>query len=94
MPKLRRLSGSEVISALQHFGFSVLAQRGSHIKLRRISQGGEKQVLTIPNHRQLDTGTCHAIYRQACRFISPDDLRPFFYTVDLVPSTDAGRSIA
>jgi hypothetical protein len=50
------------------------------MKLRRISAAGEKQTLTIPNHRELDTGTCHAIYRQACRFISPDELRPFFYT--------------
>lgn len=80
MPKLKRLSGPEAVSVLQQFGFSILSQRGSHIKLRRVSQAGEKQSLTIPNHRQLDTGTCHAIFRQACRFISPNDLRPFFYS--------------
>jgi len=80
MPKLRRLSGAEVASIFQHFGFFILSQRGTHIKLRRISQGGEKQTLTVPNHRELDTGTCHAIFRQACRYISPDDLRQFFYT--------------
>ena len=80
MPKLKRLSASEVVSAFQHFGFSVLTQRGSHIKLRRIGQTGEKQTLVVPNHRQLDTGTCQAIFRQACRYVSPDDLRRFFYT--------------
>ena len=80
MPKLRRLSGAEAISVFQGFGFVILKQSGSHIKLRRISGAGEKQTLTIPNHRQLDTGTCHAIFRQACRYISPDDLRQFFYT--------------
>jgi len=80
MPKLKRLSGSDAVSIFQHFGFSILSQRGSHIKLRRISQVGERQTLTIPNHRQLDTGTCRGIFRQACRYISPDDLRPFFYT--------------
>jgi predicted RNA binding protein YcfA (HicA-like mRNA interferase family) len=80
MPKLRRLSGPEAAAIIQRFGFAVLSQRGSHIKLRRINQAGEKQTLTIPNHRQLDTGTCHAIFRQACRYISPDDLRSFFYT--------------
>jgi predicted RNA binding protein YcfA (HicA-like mRNA interferase family) len=80
MPRLKRLSGSEVASILQRFGFVILSQRGSHIKSRRINQAGEKQTLTVPNHRELDTGTCHAIFRQACRYISPDDLRPFFYT--------------
>ena len=80
MPKLKRLSGSEAVSVLQQFGFSILSQRGNHIKLRRVTATGEKQTLTIPNHRQLDTGTCHAIFRQACRFVSPDDLRQFFYT--------------
>jgi predicted RNA binding protein YcfA (HicA-like mRNA interferase family) len=80
MPKLRRLSAADVVSVFQQFGFFILTQRGSHIKMRRLTQTGEKQTLTIPNHRQLDTGTCHAIFRQACRYISPDDLRPFFYT--------------
>ncbi len=80
MPKLRRLSASELVSIFQRFGFVALTQRGSHIKLRRINQAGEKQTLTIPNHRQLDTGTCHAIFRQACRYIAPDELRAHFYT--------------
>ena len=80
MPKLKRLSASEVVSVFLRFGFAVLSQRGSHIKMRRISQAGEKETLTIPNHRQLDTGTCHSIYRQGCRYVSPDSLRPFFYT--------------
>ena len=80
MPKLKRLSGPEVAAIIQRFGFFILSQRGSHIKWRRISQAGEKQTLTVPNHRELDTGTSHAIFPQACRYISPDDLRPFFYT--------------
>src|SRR6266542_3532918 len=53
MPKLKRLSGPEVASVFQRFSFFILAQRGSHIKLRRISQAGEKQTLTVPNHREL-----------------------------------------
>jgi hypothetical protein len=43
MPRLRRLSGSEVIRILEDFGFAVLTQRGSHVKLRRIGPAGEKQ---------------------------------------------------
>jgi predicted RNA binding protein YcfA (HicA-like mRNA interferase family) len=80
MPKLRRLSGDEVIRILEHFGFVVHAQRGSHVKLRRIGPAGEKQTLTIPRHRELDTGTLRAIFRQASRYISTDELRPEFYT--------------
>jgi predicted RNA binding protein YcfA (HicA-like mRNA interferase family) len=80
MPKLRRLSGPDVVSILQRFGFVTLKQAGSHIKLRRISSVGEGQTLTVPNHRQLDTGTCQAIFRQASRYISADELRKFFYS--------------
>ena len=80
MPKLRRLSASEATAIFQRFGFFILTQRGSHIKLRRISRAGEKETLTVPNHKQLDTGTCHAIFRQGCRYISPEELRPFFYS--------------
>lgn len=80
MPKLRRLSGTEVIRTLEHFGFMVHSQRGSHVKLRRIGPTGEKQTLTIPRHRELDTGTLRAIFRQASRYISSEELRPYFYT--------------
>ncbi|NJL35501.1 MAG: type II toxin-antitoxin system HicA family toxin [Leptolyngbyaceae cyanobacterium SM1_4_3] len=78
MPKLKRLSGAEVVAILQQFGFQVYSQRGSHIKLRRVSETG-KETLTVPNHRQLDTGTCRAICRQACRYISETDLFRYFY---------------
>jgi predicted RNA binding protein YcfA (HicA-like mRNA interferase family) len=79
MPKLRRLSGADVVSIFQRFGFSLVDQSGSHLKLRRVSGLGEKQTLIVPNHRELDTGTCHAIFRQACRYIAVEELRPFFY---------------
>ncbi len=80
MPKLRHLAGSEVIQILEQFGFTVIAQQGSHVKLRRISLSGEKQTLTIPRHRELDTGTLRAILRQASRYIPVEELEPRFYT--------------
>ncbi|MGL5806314.1 MAG: type II toxin-antitoxin system HicA family toxin [Xenococcaceae cyanobacterium] len=49
MPKLKRLAGAEVIAILKQFGFEIYSQRGSHIKLRRISIAG-KETLTVPNH--------------------------------------------
>ena len=80
MPQLKRLSGDEVIAILSKFGFTVHSQRGSHVKLRRVTPLGSVQTLTIPRHRELDIGTLHAIFRQACRFVPEDELRKEFYT--------------
>jgi predicted RNA binding protein YcfA (HicA-like mRNA interferase family) len=65
---------------LRKFGFEIVSQRGSHIKLRRIGPGGRRETLTVPNHPELDTGTCRAILRQAARFLSNAELAPFFYS--------------
>ena len=80
MPRLKRLGGREVIGILQKFGFTVVSQKGSHVKLARTLPGEARQVLTVPNHSELDTGTCRAILRQACRYIPAADLRPHFYS--------------
>jgi len=80
MPRLRRLSGAEVIQILEHFSFTVHAQRGSHVKLQRIGSAGERQTLTIPYHRELDTGTLRAILRQASRYVPAEELKSHFYT--------------
>lgn len=80
MPRLRRLSGAEVVRILGQFGFVAHSQRGSHIKLRRVLTDGTAETLTIPAHAELDTGTCRAILRQASRFIAPGELHPHFFT--------------
>lgn len=79
MPKIKQLSGKEVIKILQQFGFEIHHQKGSHVKMRRITAQG-KQILTIPNHKQLDTGTCQAIFRQACKYIPESELHGYFYS--------------
>ncbi len=79
-PKLKRLSGKEVVSILSKFGFSVYSQRGSHVKLRRTSSSGETQSLTIVMHDEIDVGTLRAIIRQASRFIPEDQLKKEFYS--------------
>jgi predicted RNA binding protein YcfA (HicA-like mRNA interferase family) len=68
-----------VVAILGQFGFEAVGQRGSHVKLRRMSDSGERQTLTVPRHRELDAGTLLAIFRQATRFISAAELRPHFY---------------
>ncbi len=79
-PKLKRLSGSEVVDILRSFDFEVHSQRGSHVKLRRIGVKGERQTLTIPSHTELDVGTLRAIIRQATRYIPEAELLSHFYT--------------
>ena len=79
MPRLRNLSGVDVVQILHEFGFEPWSQRGSHIKVRRLL-GGQAQSLTVPNHREIDRGTLQAIFRQASRFIAEADLRRRFYT--------------
>jgi predicted RNA binding protein YcfA (HicA-like mRNA interferase family) len=79
MGKLRILCGSDVLAILREFGFEPYSQRGSHLKVRRVLLPGQVQSLTVPNHRELDRGTLHAIFRQACRFIPEASLRPKFF---------------
>lgn len=78
MPRLKVLSGEGVIRILESFNFSVISQKGSHIKLRR-TESGINQTLTIPNHKEFDKGTLRAIFNQASRFISESELMPHFY---------------
>jgi len=79
-PQIRRLSGRDVVRALGHFGFALARTRGNHGTLVRTTAAGERQVLTVPLHKELATGTLHAIYRQASRFVDAADLRPHFFS--------------
>ena len=60
MPKLPRISGSEIVRALQRLGFEVARQRGSHVIMRRGASG-----CVVPNHREVKVGTLAGVLRQA-----------------------------
>lgn len=79
MPKLRALSSDDLLRVFSQFGFAPFSQRGSHVKLRR-QTGKQRQTLTIVLHREVDKGTLRAIFRQALRYISEEDLTPHFFT--------------
>jgi len=81
-PKLRSLSGRDVLRALGACGLVVVSTRGSHAKLRRILDDGTRQTLTIPLHRTPAAGTLQAIFRQACRYVPASELRPRFFGRD------------
>lgn len=79
-PKLNRISGLDAIAIFRKFGFEVVSQRGSHAKLVHVTDYGDRQILTIPVHKELDTGTLRAIIRHASAFIPEDELRAHFYS--------------
>ena len=81
MPRLRRLTGNEVIKILQRFGFRVVRIKGSHHRLQR-TVDDQEQYLTVAVHgsQPIPLPTLHSIYREASRFIPPDELREYFYT--------------
>jgi predicted RNA binding protein YcfA (HicA-like mRNA interferase family) len=79
MPNLKKLGADDLVSVFTQFGFEKVSQKGSHIKLVKHSEY-EKQVLVIPSHKNIKKGTLKAIYNQASKFISQDELSKHFYT--------------
>jgi predicted RNA binding protein YcfA (HicA-like mRNA interferase family) len=79
MPKIINLSGKEVIKIFEKFGFKKVSQKGSHVKLVRISET-QKEILEIPLHKELDKGTLKAIYKKSLQFISEKEIRKYFYS--------------
>ncbi len=77
MPKLKQLSGKDLVSIFAILNFEVISQKGSHIKLQRLSNGN-KQTITIPNHKEIDRGTLKAIIRQASKYVPEDMLLEYF----------------
>jgi predicted RNA binding protein YcfA (HicA-like mRNA interferase family) len=66
MPKLPRVSGANVVRALQRLGFEKLRQSGSHVIMRRGSKG-----CVVPMHDEVKVGTLAGVLRQAD--VSPEE---------------------
>src|SRR5713101_437981 len=63
MPRLPQVSGRELVKLLHSLGYETLRQRGSHVRLRKISGLGAHN-LTVPDHSVLAKGTLHDILTQ------------------------------
>lgn len=66
MPKLPQVSGHDVVKLLKQLGYEVIRQRGSHIRLRRITPDGEHYI-TVPAHRIMAKGTLNDILTAVSR---------------------------
>ncbi len=60
MPRLPQVSGHALIQLLCSLGYEILRQRGSHVRLRKVTVIGEHNI-TVPNHPVLAKGTLNDI---------------------------------
>ncbi len=57
----RDLDGNQLAQALSKFGYEIIRQTGSHIRLTTQQQG--EHHITIPSHSPLKVGTLNAILK-------------------------------
>jgi len=63
LPKLKVLSGAELIKLFYKIGYEVDHQTGSHIILRNFEYPNRR--LTVPNHKSISKGTLRSLIKQA-----------------------------
>ena len=75
-PKIPRdVSGKSLIKVLSKYGYNVIRQTGSHVRLP-ITINDEAKNITVPNHDSIKLGTLMAILNEVATQlnISRDDL--------------------
>ncbi|NQU77503.1 type II toxin-antitoxin system HicA family toxin [Candidatus Falkowbacteria bacterium] len=79
MSKSRILSAREIIKVLeQGFGFKVVSQKGSHIKLQKSDSVGMRMTV-VPNHKEVARGTLKGVLNLAK--INEDDFWSKYYNL-------------
>lgn len=63
MAKVPRVSAKEIIKVLHKKGFADISQRGSHIKLRKLTP--TRNTIIIPNHKIIRPGTLNNILKKS-----------------------------
>lgn len=69
--KLPQISGVELVKKLRNFGFVLVRQRGSHMRLEKNTPTGTIKI-TVPAHKILKKGTLHHILKDAG--VNPEDI--------------------
>ena len=60
MQKLPVVSGAKLIKLMKKLGYEVIRQRGSHVRLRKVTDAGEHNI-TVPMHPEMAKGTLNDI---------------------------------
>jgi predicted RNA binding protein YcfA (HicA-like mRNA interferase family) len=70
MPRIPRdLSGRDLCKILSVFGYSVIRQVGSHIRLQCNKMGYDHSI-TIPDHESIKIGTLNKILSDVCAYLN------------------------
>jgi len=54
------VGGEQVIKLLRKLGYEIIRQKGSHVRLRKITEAGEHNI-TVPKHPEMAKGTLNDI---------------------------------
>ena len=79
MPRLVRISGGKLVKILQNLGFSVVRQRGSHVRMLK-KQDSRNNYVTVPLHPIIDRGTLRSIIRSISFCVSEETIQELFYS--------------
>lgn len=61
MPGLPVVSGKKLIKLLVKLDYEIVRQRGSHVRLRKVTEIGEHNI-TVPKHNEIAKGTLNDIF--------------------------------
>ena len=64
----RGVSADRLIRALEQLGYSVIRQKGSHVRLR--NEGPPVHTITVPLHKFLKTDTLHGVLSEVAQMRS------------------------
>jgi len=60
LSRLPVISGDKLIKLLVNVGYEIIRQKGSHVRLRKITEAGEHNI-TVPKHSEIAKGTLNDI---------------------------------
>jgi predicted RNA binding protein YcfA (HicA-like mRNA interferase family) len=60
LPRLPAISGKQLIKFLTNLGYEVVRQKGSHVRLKSLTEMGEHNI-TAPLHDEIAKGTLNDI---------------------------------
>ncbi len=64
----RDMGGEELAALLGRYGYKIIRQTGSHIRLTSTSKGFEHHI-TIPRHKPLRVGTLSSIVNEIAAYL-------------------------
>ncbi len=67
----RDMGGEELAGLLRKYGYRVIRQTGSHMRLSTIYKGTEHNI-TIPRHKLLKIGTLSSILNEVAAYLEID----------------------